>query len=620
MNLSLQKRDNSLFTIEGFDWIDRYFASFICEAASSDKSELVIASLLVSYFTSRGHLCIDIPFLADKYLADISEDFYNISEQIKLPHKERWLNELIASRVVGSENDYKPLILDRQGRLYLYKYYKYERYLADSIKSRILSKPEDIDHELLKKGLARYFSYDPKKPDWQCIAAIAAVRNMFTIISGGPGTGKTTTIVNILALLIEQYLERDIKPVIALAAPTGKAAGRMKESIMERVEEKNFPSEIKEIIPIETFTIHRLLQPVKDYPYFRYNRDNLLPCNILVVDESSMVDIALISRLYQAVPPEAKIIMLGDRDQLSSVEAGAVFADLCSAGKRGGYSIAFTENVETLTGIKLSSHRAAEKEKGMSDMLIELEDNYRFGSESGIGKICEAVKRGSHEEALDILKSGKYSDIKLVIPQYSENFYSLLGETIARGYKDYFDSADANRTLKELASFKILCALRRGFFGVYEINSLVENIFHRKGAINRAAGWYNMRPVMISRNDYRNNLFNGDMGVAMGTEKNNAMYVYFLKEGKELKKISTAFLPEHETAYAITVHKSQGSEFGKVLLILPDRMYPLLTRELLYTAISRARDNVEIWASEKVLVEMIKNPTTRMSGLKDLLI
>ncbi len=321
---------------ELFSDLDRHFASFITRLSGIDSEELMLAALLASSRTASGDICVNIPEIAGKRFADV---FGDASQSLCFPEYKTWLSILRESQVVGFPGDYRPLVLDDSGRLYLYRYWEYEQLLAQNITTRITGSPFAVDLNLLRDGLERLFPKDDNlQTDWQRVAACASAVRRFLVISGGPGTGKTSTVIKILALLLEQGLAKGQGHSIALAAPTGKAAARLKESIAVSLQSLNCSDEIKALIPAETFTIHRLLGTRVGSPYFRFNADNQLMHDIVVIDESSMADLPLMSKLFQAVPLSSRIILLGDRDQLASVESGAVLGDICDTGNKHVHS------------------------------------------------------------------------------------------------------------------------------------------------------------------------------------------------------------------------------------------------------------------------------------------
>jgi exodeoxyribonuclease V alpha subunit len=290
--------------------LDRHFARLMVELNGSPSESLKLAAEKVSMQRGQGDICISIDQLGGEPLAE----------------------KLRATRVVGAPGENKPLILDAQGRLYLQRYWAYEQQLANSIRARLASPAPNVDSKLLASDLLRFFKNDPRT-QWQQLAAETAVRKNFCVITGGPGTGKTRTVLVVLMLLHAQFAARGAKPRIALAAPTGKAAARMKESMQATLASLPEATPFTDHLPADATTVHRLLGTIPDSPYFRRNAERPLAADVVIVDEASMVDLALMAKLVDAVPPTSRLILLGDKDQLTSVEAGSVLGDICQAGE-----------------------------------------------------------------------------------------------------------------------------------------------------------------------------------------------------------------------------------------------------------------------------------------------
>ena len=611
----MDDRIKEVFNDAQFSDIDRHFARFMADLSAGSDDGIMLAALLVSCRTGSGDICIDIPALAGKPAAAA---FGGTENQVHLPLATAWIAQLRNSQAVGTPGEFKPLILDEKGRLYLYRYWEYEQTLADTIKERLALHTAQLPAELLRQQLDRLFPRSADEgTDWQRVAACAAVQRKFCVVSGGPGTGKTYAAARILALLIEQAQGFGSVPAVAMAAPTGKAAARLKEVMQTARETLNCSDRVKAALPEAAFTIHRLLGPVPGTPYFRYNASRQLPYGIVVVDESSMADLALMAKLFQAVPLHSHLILLGDRDQLASVEAGAVLGDICDTGNEHNYSPGFARATLECAGESVPS---TESEHPMADSLIVLRKNYRFAAASGIGGLSQAIRTGDTERALQLLCHGGDEDIVFRDSVSAGALASALKKQVVEGYGAYLRAQNPEEALKRIPAFKLLCALRQGPHGVEAVNTIVENILKEEGFINPSGRWYRGRPVMVTRNDYTLNLFNGDVGIVWQEVASHYGHrVFFPALDGGLRSVLPVKLPAHETVYAMTVHKSQGSEFDRIFIILPDRESPVLTRELLYTAISRARKRVEIWGTEKILRFMIKNPTSRTSGLRDAL-
>jgi len=595
--------------------LDVQFAGFMTRLSGKESDELFLSAALVSHFQGEGHICLDLSGLAEKPLLDDPLD------SVIFPKLSKWRKILQASPVVGKPGDFRPLICDGS-RLYLYRYWNYERRLVDNLKERMGNNNLKINEALLQDGLERLFPDNEKagkkETDWQKVAALTSVLKRFCVISGGPGTGKTTTVARILALLREQAGSERLR--IALATPTGKAAARLQETIKNAREKLNCQEEVKTAISEEASTIHRLLGSIPDSPYFRHNTKNPLPVDVVVIDESSMVDLALLSKLVQAIPPDARLILLGDKDQLASVEAGAVLGDICDTGNIHGFSKPFCDAVERLAGENIVSSPDGSDKQGPSDCIIHLQKNYRFGVTSGIGAVSRAVNDGDNAQALTLLREGNYPDIHWQELPRPDALPRALRDLIVNGFTGYLKATDPGEIFDLFNRFRILCALREGPFGVSALNLLVEQVLKGEGVIKRDNRWYRGRPVLITRNDYNLKLFNGDIGIILpDPAANNEHRAFFQAADGTLRKFPPLRLPEHETVYAMTVHKSQGSEFNEILFLLPDRDSPVLTRELIYTGITRARERVEIWGKEEVFCTAISKRIERTSGLRDAL-
>jgi len=592
-----------------FSPLDLHFAKFMDKLSGASSQELVLAAALVSRFTREGHICLD---LALQEPLPVSE----IGEAVVFPEAGRWGKKLRQSGVVGGPGDHTPLILDHKDRLFLYRYWEYQEELAKGIKNRIGRESRVSEMESLRQGLNRIFpAVNGDGIDWQKVAAFAAARRRFCVIAGGPGTGKTTTVAKILALLMEQSKEQRLRT--ALVSPTGKGAARLQEAMKKVKENLTCEENVKALIPDNASTIHRLLGPATGSPYFRFNAQNHLPVDAVVVDEASMVDLALMSKLVQALPSQARFILLGDKDQLSSVEAGAVLGDICDTGHSHPFSKTFCAEIQKTTGYEIKGVKAA---AGMSDSIVQLTRSYRFGDESGIAAASRSVNEGDADAALKILQDQMRGDLHWKPLPSPKSLPRALKDRALEEFNYLFKASDPHEVFQRLDRFRILCALREGPFGVNAVNLVVEHLFREQKLIRGGGRWYRGRPVLITQNDYNLHLYNGDVGIVLpdpGAE--GELRVLFEAPDGTLRAFHPVRLPEHETVYALTVHKSQGSEFDRLLLILPDRDSPVLTRELIYTGITRAREGVEVWGHEKVFREAVGRRTTRVSGLRDAL-
>ena len=600
--------------------IDVHFARFITRLSQRDDPDILLAGALVSNATGNGDVYLDLAALAGKPMMLES----NGKSSTTCPNLFDWLQKLRQNPVIGKPGEFRPLILDTKNRLYLYRYWEYENKLSEEILSRIDEDIKGIDVSILKDSLKRLFPQDTDNDSiWQQVAAVTAAYKRFCVISGGPGTGKTFTVAKILALLLEQEKENNLK--ILLAAPTGKAAARIGESIKVAKKTLNSRKDVIDAIPSEAYTIHRMLITKPGSPYFFHDAKNPLKADVVVVDEASMIDLALMSKLLAAVPKDSRLIIIGDKDQLASVEAGAVLGDICHRDHENQFSKHLLLKFEQLIGKRIHAAESESKDRqSLKDCMTILKKNYRFGDDSEIGKLSRAVNNDNVDKALSVLKNSSDQIAWEKIPQ-PQDLSQVLEKKIISGYSDYLKTEDPATALECFNRFRILCVVKRGPFGINAINTFAENVLRREKLIppegSLANQWYRGRPILITRNDYRTGLFNGDMGITLpfpGSAKKD-MYVFFPGKSGELRRFPPHRLPEHESVYAMTVHKSQGSEFDHVLFLLPDRDYPVLTRELFYTGITRAIRTVSIWGTDEIIKTTLSRKIERTSGLRDTL-
>ena len=459
--------------------------------------------------------------------------------------------------------------------LYTRRYFEHEQTLARNIRALLVRSAElEVDEPLLD----RLFPYNKEdESDWQKIAAERAHKHHFLIVSGGPGTGKSTTVVKILALL-QSASGKQLH--IALAAPTGKAAKRLQDAVNSSAQELTVSEIIKEGIPKTASTLHRLLGVRRHSPFFRHNAKNPLLFDLVVIDEASMVDLALMSKLVAALKPGSRLILLGDKDQLASVESGTVLSDM----------------IDTLP-----------------ENTVELQKSYRF--DEGIKCFAHAINTGDAAAAWGLMQGNAPDNVSLIEGEVSE--YG--GEK----YREYMEAArkithfdEYKNLFKLFHSFKILCALRHGPAGVSGLNTAVEEYLTQRGHDCFGTVWYPGRPVMVTRNEYSLNLYNGDMGICLPDPANpGSMKIWFERIDGSLQGVLPGRIGGCETAYALTIHKSQGTEVGEVLVVLPEKESTLVTRELLYTAVTRARHSVKVSSSRQVFDCAVSGKIERHSGL-----
>ena len=585
------------------DRLDAAFSGLLLRLGDRVSPTAAALFALASAAATAGQVCVDLSLLAGTRL-DGDRAWPD------LPTLE---GALTASGVVGRPGEQAPLVLDRGHRLYLFRYWRYESELADWLRRRAADEPA-IDEAALRRGLARHFPAEaPSRPDWQRVAAAVAVMRRLCVISGGPGTGKTTTVARILALLLEQPAERPLR--IALAAPTGKAAGRLQAAIAGATASLDLPKAVREGIPAEASTLHRLLGVIPGAMGFRHHRDNPLPCDLVVVDEASMIDVAMMYRLTDALAPDARLLLLGDRDQLASVEAGAVLADICSG--TGRLSPAFRARVAAVTGESLPDASPGQRAP-LGDAVVVLTHSYRFSEASGVGALAAAVNRGDAPGAARLVASDDCPDLSAVPDR------EAFAQRAVEGYRPFLeavrDGAPPAELFDRFERFRVLCALRGGPWGVDEVNRAVEAALERAGLLRRVRGGYPGMPLMVTRNDYNLGLFNGDIGLLLPEPGGALMACFPGRGGGPYRWLRPARLENHETVFAMTVHKSQGSEYDDVLLVLPEQDAPVLTRELLYTAVTRARQGFALCAPPAILETTARRRTHRSSGLRDALL
>lgn len=557
---------------------------------SADETVLAVAALCCQVL-GNGDVCLPLARWAGQR---------PWGEGYVLPVLTDWRGQLSASALVGAPGDFTPLILDGE-RLYLARYQAYEAQLAAQLLSRAADQPA-VDEAQLSDSLQRLFANNTQQPDWQRLAAAQAVRKRVAVISGGPGTGKTTTVVRLLAALLEQPGGERL--AIGLAAPTGKAAARMAEAIRNAKASLPVSEAIKAALPEQARTLHRLLGSRGDRPQVRHTAANPLALDVLVVDEASMVDLAMMAKLLDALPANGRLVLLGDKDQLCAVEAGAVFAELCDGR---GFNASAAADLQRLTGQNVPAEAPTSQ---LGDAVVLLTHSHRFAGDSGIGELARRINGGDARGTLSLLQEGR-SDLHW---QSAPTPAALLTR-IEQGYEGYLQAARAGEPAAAFAAFnqfRVLTAQREGAFGVSGLNEALEARYKRRFKLAERERWYAGRAVMVQSNDYALGLFNGDIGICLMTEL--GLRVLFESE-EGFRTFTTARLPSHETALAMTVHKSQGSEFNEVLLVLPEQPSPLLTRSLFYTGITRAKHKVEIWALAPRISEAVNTKAERAAGL-----
>ncbi len=582
--------------------IDVQTGRMLARMSGVESQELPIAAAFSSWATGQGHTCLPLSALSVR-LTEAGLDGSRFTDLAAVRQS------LLATPVVGRPGDHCPLVLDTADRLYLLRFFRYEQTIAHALRTRTLgieplaaAEPEAMLAELFPT-----VGQPPTAIDWQRTAAALALLKRFVVISGGPGTGKTYTVARILAALAALTPK---KLRIGLAAPTGKAALRLQQSI--RTAKTTLPPQWAESIPDQAKTLHRLLGFRTSPPGFTYHRTNPLHLDLLLLDEASMIDVPLMAAMLDALPPSCRIILLGDRDQLTSVEAGNLFGDICGSGD-AGWSSALTAALQPLTG---ATYDTAKSPDAIADAIVLLRTSHRFRESSGISALSRAVNAGLGE-ALEAILARAYPDVQIE-EQTGPNQTTWLRQQLERFFNPLFTAPSAAAALQEMEQRRILCTLREGPSGVDGINQLTEQVFRRLGVIKAGERCYRGMPIIILRNDYNLHLFNGDTGI-IWPDAQGTLQAWFPQTEDTIRPISLARLPPWQTSYAITVHKSQGSEFGEVLLLLPHEDVPILSRELLYTGITRARESLTVFGRKELLVRAIERRVVRYSGLGDAL-
>lgn len=609
----LKELDSKLFSA-----LDLSFASFVCRGAGeNDNYPLFLAAALVSNASvKRKYTCLDLKEISgdlNTYFNDLNA-FGMQADEIrntlrKFPIPENWCEKLrplkkAVSIVVMNKVGFVPLILD-ESLLYIYRDWVCEQELAKVIMERcaVESETETID----VSKMSNYFKPETDKTDWQQIAVRTALRRNLTVISGGPGTGKTT----VAAVISAMFLEQDPAIKISLCAPTGKAQARLQESISAQIPGLNCSAQTKEQLQkLPVSTIHRLLGSRPDTPHYRYNHKHKLVLDVLIVDEASMISQSLMKALFEAIPTTARVIMLGDMQQLASVESGMVLKDFCLAA----------ENNETLSG-----------------NVVELKDNHRFASDRGLGLSVAAIRSltenssaSNADKIVDAMcndPSGEIAVQKLP-PWVKHEFEKHLDiylkkvivdfEGVQTPYLSFQNEKSVERAYELFNKFRVICVHRSGLYGSEVINNLIEQLLMPQTKRGRQL-FYPGKPIIINENNYALDLFNGDTGM-IWRDENGDLKAFFPNPDinkQKFRSFDLNLLPAFSSAYAITVHKAQGSGFQQVLIITPSELSPLMTREMIYTALSRAGKRAVFWTDPKVLSQALQSITKRRSNLRN---
>ncbi|KJV26969.1 exodeoxyribonuclease V subunit alpha [Pantoea sp. SM3] len=581
--------------------------------ADDTQPARLLAAACLSAEAGEGHVCLPLSQLSREGLFKGRHPELAQAIWLAAGEPQDWTQILAGWPALSDSNNEQaaPIVLT-EGRLYLHRLWHHEGQVARFFQAQ--SAPQAFPDGEVRAVLDNLFGTEPD--DWQKIAAAVALTQKMAVISGGPGTGKTTTVAKLLASLI-RLSHGALR--IQLAAPTGKAAARLTESLGKALQKLPVSDIERQRFPAEATTLHRLLGAQPETQRLRYHAGNLLHLDVLVVDEASMVDLGMMANLIAALPPQARVIFLGDRDQLASVEAGAVLGDICRCAE-AGYSVARAAQLSALTGCQVEGHDD-DSAPAVRDAICLLRKSYRFDANSGIGKLAAAVNAGE-PKAVEAAFNAGFSDISRQPLNDGEAYQAMLND-IAEGYRPFLrlvsQRAQPAEILHAFGRYQLLCALREGPFGVQGLNQRIEQKLMQLQLIRRPQGgsrWYQGRPVMVTRNDSALGLFNGDIGMTL-LDDEGLLKVFFPLPDGSIKAVQPSRLPAHDTAWSMTVHKSQGSEFDHTALVMPAQFLPVLTRELIYTAITRARKQLTLYSDESVFRRAVQLRTQRRSGLLD---
>jgi exodeoxyribonuclease V alpha subunit len=604
------------------------FARFIGSLGAAPPA-LMLACVLLSELEGRGHSCLLLDELASdpRELMGWSEEQWQALAAAAGPlpkNVKAWTALLAGSEQVWQAGELsfdQPLVLDGE-RLYLRRYWRDETVVAAGIGARARQQ-RPVDSAKVREWLDILFASQrtAENPDWQKLACAIALRGSVAIITGGPGTGKTYTVARLLALLFATAADAGGQR-IALAAPTGKAAARLKQSIDKALNE--LADKVGDKLKLRELTarmgaartLHSLLGARPDTRAFAHNAGNRLDVDVLIVDEASMVHLEMMAALLAALPEGATLVLLGDKDQLASVEAGAVLGDLCHDAQAGGYGAATVDYVRQASGETIPPEFTGSA-GALAQQTVMLRHSRRFGGP--IGQLALAVNAGDVARAEAVLRGGQDDALRWI--EHAQQHHAL--QLAIDGYRPYLEKVrdgDARSVLQSFEAFRLLCAVRDGEWGVAGLNAAIEQRLEAARLIRRRGEWYVGRPVMVTRNDYGTKVFNGDIGLTLADPaRPDSLRVYFL-EGDEVRSVLATRLRHVETAYAMTVHKSQGSEFRHTVLVLPKAGGAMLARELVYTGITRASEKFTLVSpASAVLAEAIGRRTRRASGLRTML-
>jgi exodeoxyribonuclease V alpha subunit len=601
---------------------DVHVAQRLAGLAGDREPAAVLAAALAVRAPRLGHVYVDLATVRETATVE-SDEAVDVSE-LPWPAVEAWIDDVRASPLVavgedGEDGAARPLRLVGTA-LYLDRYWREERQVAVDLEAIGAGGVDaGVSTAVLASGIGRLFSRPGGGDERQRLAAASAVLRRLAVVAGGPGTGKTTTVARIVALLCEQSAARGgVPPLIALAAPTGKAAARLEESVHEEAAKLDVEPAVREqLLGLSASTLHRLLGWRPDsHSRFRHHRGNRLPHDVVIVDETSMVSLSMMARLVEAVRPDARLVLVGDPGQLTSIEAGAVLGDIVGPAAQGLVMGADARSVlAEVTGRLVV---AADPPAGgaVGDGIVVLDQVHRFGR--GIASLAEAVRAGDGDRVMDVLadEPAGVTWIGVDAAEAEDGLAQVRTGAVetARTVIDAARAGDAARAIAALGAFRVLCAHRRGPHGVATWMGRIESwLAEEIDGFAAQSDWYVGRPLLVTENDYGLGLYNGDTGVVVATEPGRVSAA-FERRG-QIVTFRPTRLAAVETVYAMTVHKSQGSQFDTAAVLLPPPESRILTRELLYTAVTRAKDRLVLVGTEETIRAAVARPAARASGL-----
>lgn len=600
----------------------------------------LLLSALLSYQTQQGHSCLLLdspharfPFgLQGRKFEQYHQAIWQKIDNIPPLEWQQALGDHIAFSASPAQTT--PLLFQHQ-RLYFYRYWQAENRIAQALQQAGKIEGKSANPSLDKQILDRFFQQS-EQIDWQKIAVATALNKPFSLISGGPGTGKTTSVTKLLAVLQLKQLEQGL-PLLktALCAPTGKAAARLKESIAHNLNHLTLPESLKQQIATPASTIHSLLgiTPYQDLP--RYHQHNPLPFDLLVVDEASMIDLFVMEKLFNALAPTTRVILLGDKDQLASVEAGNAMSELGEL-LTFGYSEAHCRYLTEVTGTAMFSQYS--ELPPICDSLCHLRHSHRFKADSGIGALATRINAKQAAESWQLFTEPTFTDIHCYLYPPADAFdeksahhqhcVQLVVKTAVEQYRHYLNlvkqrvadpsQVSVSQIFEAFQQVRFLCALRVGELGVERLNQSIAEALQQARLVEfkQSRENYIGKPILITENAPQLHIFSGDIGIVLPDEQGKLRIYFEAQQEDKPLSISPSRVPNYEPAYVMTVHKSQGSEFAHTFLVMPLTPAPVLTKELLYTAVTRARTQFTLFSEEKIWKSAVKTEISRQSGLK----